>query len=120
MYVYASRLAEKEGYQALVTGESLGQVSTQTLGNLSALSRVASKYMPVPLVLRPLLGMDKEEIVGYARRIGTYELSAKVKEYCRIAREGPVATRADPLVLEEEWGRGTLVALLVPPSSRLA
>ena len=102
MYVYASRLAAKHGYQALVTGESVGQVSTQTLGNLYAISLVASKHMPVPLVLRPLAGMDKEEVVALARRIGTYELSARVKEYCRIASEGSVATRSDPKPLEEE------------------
>ncbi len=102
MYIHASRLAERMGYQAIVTGESLGQVSSQTLRNLSAIEKVSSRYMPVPLVLRPLVGMDKEEIVGYARLIGTYEASTQVREYCRLAAEGPVTTRADPRVLESE------------------
>ncbi len=105
MYIYASRFAEKRGYQALVTGESLGQVSTQTLGNLSALERVLARSLPVPLILRPLAGMDKEEIVQMARRIGTYEASARVREYCRIAQEGRVITRADPRTLEEELAK---------------
>jgi thiamine biosynthesis protein ThiI len=105
MYTYASSFAEKHGYQAIVTGESLGQVSTQTLGNLSALERVLARMLPIPLILRPLAGMDKEEIVQLARRIGTYEASTKVREYCRIAQEGRVVTRADPKVLEEELSK---------------
>jgi thiamine biosynthesis protein ThiI len=55
---------------ALITGESLGQVASQTIQNLRAVERVAT--MPV---LRPLIGLDKPEIIDTARRIGTYETS---------------------------------------------
>jgi len=53
-----------------VTGESLGQVASQTIENLAAVEAVAS--LPV---LRPLIGLDKQEIISIARRAGTYELS---------------------------------------------
>ena len=80
-YRAAEMIADEEGHLSLVTGESLGQVSSQTLSNLSA----ASAGIGLP-ILRPLIGMDKEEIIGKAREIGTAELSEKVVEYCAIAR----------------------------------
>ncbi|MEM2234699.1 MAG: tRNA uracil 4-sulfurtransferase ThiI [Desulfurococcaceae archaeon] len=82
MMKLASILAEKIGAKALVTGENLGQVASQTLDNLYVISN-ASK-LPV---LRPLVGFDKDEIVKLAKRIGTYDYSIEVKEYC------PVGTR---------------------------
>lgn len=66
----AERIGRKEGASALVTGESIGQVASQTLENLHAISEVT--ILPV---LRPLIGEDKEEIVQLARKIGTFELS---------------------------------------------
>lgn len=69
---------------ALVTGESLGQVSSQTLQALAAVE--SGINMPV---LRPLIGMDKDEIVELAQRVGTYELSAKLPEYCAIFSRRP-------------------------------
>lgn len=66
----AERLAQKRGIHALVTGESLGQVASQTLENMAAVEQVVT--MPV---LRPLIGMDKNEIMDIARRIGTYDIS---------------------------------------------
>ncbi|MBX6350273.1 MAG: tRNA 4-thiouridine(8) synthase ThiI [Clostridia bacterium] len=66
----ASRIAERVGAEALVTGESLGQVASQTLPSIAAIDEAAS--LPV---LRPLIGLDKSEIVALARRIGTYETS---------------------------------------------
>ena len=84
----ADRIAEREGFEALVTGEALGQVSTQTLGNLAVIDRAAQRP-----VLRPLAGDDKEEIVDLARRIGTYDLSARSREVCDLS-DGPVVTRA--------------------------
>ncbi|HXF56021.1 MAG TPA: tRNA uracil 4-sulfurtransferase ThiI [Actinomycetota bacterium] len=88
MYRAASRLAELLGAEAVVTGESLGQVSTQTLRNLAVCEEAAT----VP-VLRPLVGMDKEEIMATARAIGTFAASAAVQEHCSIAT-GPVETWA--------------------------
>jgi thiamine biosynthesis protein ThiI len=88
MYRAATLIARETRGEAIVTGESLGQVSTQTLSNLA----VAEEAAGVP-VLRPLIGMDKEEIIARARRIGTHDASARVREYCAIAT-GRVETAA--------------------------
>ncbi|MDX8402530.1 MAG: tRNA uracil 4-sulfurtransferase ThiI [Mariprofundaceae bacterium] len=73
----AGRLAARIGAQALVTGDSLGQVASQTIENIRAIYDAS----PLPL-LPPLIGMDKEEIIRLARRIGTYDIS--IEEYCDI------------------------------------
>jgi thiamine biosynthesis protein ThiI len=96
MYHTAVAVARERRAHAIVTGESLGQVSSQTLRNLRALDG----RLGLP-VFRPLLGMDKEEIIARARDIGTYELSATVQEYCDIDTEKP-STGADARVLAAE------------------
>ncbi len=73
----ATRVAEGEGALAIVTGESLGQVASQTLESLVVIEAVAG-----PPVLRPLIGLDKEEIIARARAIGTFELSTLPYEDC--------------------------------------
>jgi len=73
----AESLADKVGAAAIVTGESLGQVASQTLENLATIEAVTT--LPV---LRPLIGLDKEEIVNRARRIGTFEVSVLPYEDC--------------------------------------
>lgn len=73
----AERLAHRERARALVTGDSLGQVASQTLPNLAAVGAVAR----LPL-LRPLVGDDKIEILELARRIGTYDVSAEPFHDC--------------------------------------
>ncbi len=73
----AEALARRHGAKALVTGESLGQVASQTLDNLSVIDEAA--HGPV---LRPLVGMDKEEITNEARRIGTFEVSTLPDQDC--------------------------------------
>ena len=73
----AQEIARREGALALVTGESVGQVASQTLHNLYVINQVAE--MPV---LRPLIGMDKEEIIAQAERIGTLALSNLPGEDC--------------------------------------
>jgi thiamine biosynthesis protein ThiI len=88
MYRAGTVLAGRLGSEALVTGEALGQVSTQTLRNLT----VADEAAGVP-VLRPLVGMDKEEIIARARTIGTHDASERVQEHCAIAT-GRVQTAA--------------------------
>ena len=86
----AERLARRRNAGALVTGESLGQVSSQTLENIQVVGAVAA--MPI---LRPLIGMDKAEIVAQARRIGTYETSIIPDEDCCTLFSGRhPATRA--------------------------
>jgi len=77
MLKIAREIAKKENCQALVTGESLGQVSSQTLPNLAILQEKIS--FPV---LRPLIGMDKEEIIALAKKIDTYQISIKPHEDC--------------------------------------
>ncbi|MBB6729684.1 tRNA uracil 4-sulfurtransferase ThiI [Cohnella zeiphila] len=73
----AERLAEKSGALALVTGDSLGQVASQTLGSMNVIGRTVS--MPL---LRPLVMMDKQEIIEIAGRIGTFETSILPYEDC--------------------------------------
>ena len=73
----AQSIAERERAEALVTGESLGQVSSQTLSNIATIDQAAT--LPV---LRPLIGRDKEEIIEEARRLGTYETSIEPDQDC--------------------------------------
>jgi len=96
MYRAAERIADDlPETQALVNGESLGQVSTQTLDNLASLDRLVR----IP-VLRPLVGLDKLEIRRRAEAIGTYEASARSRELCDISQGAKVsvATRPDKLM----------------------
>ncbi|MDI6604523.1 MAG: tRNA uracil 4-sulfurtransferase ThiI [Thermoanaerobacteraceae bacterium] len=73
----AENIARKTGSMALVTGESLGQVASQTIESIYCTNAAAS--MPV---FRPLIGMDKSEIMGLAKKIGTYEISIRPYEDC--------------------------------------
>ncbi len=73
----AEKIAVVERAGALVTGESLGQVASQTLENIAAVDAVAT--MPV---LRPLIGDDKNDIIGIARKIGTFEASTRPHADC--------------------------------------
>jgi thiamine biosynthesis protein ThiI len=73
----AEAIARKEKAQALITGESLAQVASQTLENMAVIEQAAG--LPI---LRPLVGMDKQEIVDQARKIGTFETSALPDQDC--------------------------------------
>lgn len=97
MYRAAVSVADEIGADAIVTGESVGQVSSQTLTNLRAIEVVS----PIP-VLRPLVGLDKSEIIALADRIGTSALSARVKEYCAILQGKPVTSAKVGAVDREE------------------
>ena len=77
MFKMAERIAKRENCQSLVTGESLGQVSSQTLPNI----KIVEGVVKIP-VLRPLIGMDKEEIIKVAKKIGTFPISIKPQEDC--------------------------------------
>jgi thiamine biosynthesis protein ThiI len=86
----AEEIARKEGAQALVTGESLGQVSSQTIENIAAIEEAAT--LPI---LRPLVGMDKEEITEQAQQIGTYDISIiPDQDCCSMFAPRQVVTRA--------------------------
>jgi len=73
----AAGLARREGAPALVTGESLGQVASQTLESLAVIEAVSERP-----ILRPLIALDKEEIIERARAIGTYDISIQPYEDC--------------------------------------
>ena len=77
MFRVASEIAKISGAKAIATGESLGQVASQTLENMIATSN-ASKYM----VLRPLIGDDKLEIIERAQKIGTFDISSQEAADC--------------------------------------
>ena len=78
MYRIAERLAIKIGAQCLITGESLGQVASQTIEGITSSDSVVES-LPV---LRPLIGFDKEEIIERSKNIGTYETSVIPFEDC--------------------------------------
>jgi len=103
----AEAVAARFDATAIVTGEALGQVSSQTLQNLSVISDGAR--LPI---LRPLVGHNKNEIIAESRIVGTHDLSAKVGEYCAIVPSRPATSarladilaeeaKLDPAVLED-------------------
>jgi thiamine biosynthesis protein ThiI len=84
---------------ALVTGESLGQVASQTLENITVTSSVADR-----LILRPLIGSDKQEIIADACRIGTYDLSIQdASDCCTLFMPPQPETHATFDAMEEAW-----------------
>jgi len=94
----AALLALRLRRLGIVTGEAVGQVSSQTLQNLGVISQVSPE---VP-VLRPLLGFNKEEILAVARRAGLYDLAAAVGEYCDMVPQNPSTRARIPLILQDE------------------
>ena len=103
----AERIARTERAKAIVTGESVGQVASQTLENIAAVSTVAG--MPI---FRPLIGDDKEDIVRAAKRIGTYATSIEPHDDCctLFVPQRP-ATRADAARLDREEAKYDVAAL---------
>lgn len=99
MHRIAQELALRTGAGALVTGESLGQVASQTLENLTAIDQAVR----IP-VLRPLITFDKQETVDLARRIGTFEISTRpYPDCCTVfTPDHPVIKGKTEKVLEEE------------------
>ena len=98
MYRAAQILAEKLSVGTFVTGESLGQVSTQILSNLQILDKTTQLT-----VFRPLIGMDKKEIIQLAQHIGTAVLSEPIPEYCALSQgRQHIAARWSQLSSQEE------------------
>ncbi len=85
MWSVAAEVAEAEGCSFIATGESLGQVASQTLPNIQA-----ENEAPCLPMLRPLIGFDKLEIERIAKRIGTYGISTGPGSCCTIVPQGPV------------------------------
>jgi thiamine biosynthesis protein ThiI len=92
MFRIAQEIARKAHAQALVTGEVIGQVASQTLENMTTIGAVAT--LPV---FRPLIGMDKDEITVEAQRIGTYPISIiEDQDCCQLFTPKHPATKARP------------------------
>lgn len=84
MFRVSERIAEKENADAILTGESLGQVASQTLRNI----KVEEEAVNLPII-RPLIGLDKVEIIDTAKKIGTYDISISPGLCCTIAPNKP-------------------------------
>jgi tRNA uracil 4-sulfurtransferase len=102
MLAHAAGIAQQVGASALVTGDSLGQVASQTLSNLEVISHGISKP-----ILRPLIGLDKTEIMDLARRIGTYDITAGA-----ATEPDGASTRGCPFLPARPLTQATLEKLL--------
>jgi len=80
----AAKIAKRGKIESLVTGEALGQVSSQTLTNLNVIDRVTDT-----LILRPLVAYDKQDIIDIARKIGTEDFAKTIPEYCGVISKRP-------------------------------
>ena len=93
----ANRIADEMSIRALVTGESIAQVSSQTLPNLTVIDSISDS-----LIIRPLIVTDKQDIIDTARTIGTETFSANVPEYCGVISVKPTTNARKHRVEEEE------------------
>lgn len=93
----AGMVADKFGIQALVTGEAIGQVSSQTLTNLRHIDGVTDA-----LILRPLINWDKEDIINLARDIGTEDFAKTMPEYCGVISKKPTVKAVKAKLEAEE------------------
>jgi thiamine biosynthesis protein ThiI len=104
----AEKLARRWRARALVTGEVVGQVASQTLENLTTIG--GSTTMEI---LRPLIGMDKDEIVAAAQRLGTFPISIiPDQDCCQLFTPRHPATRAGPAAIEEAEARLPVVEMV--------
>ena len=94
---YAEKIAEKEGAEAIIMGDSLGQVASQTLQNISTIEQAVK----IP-ILRPLIGLDKEDVVKISKEIGTYDLSILPSNGCNAVPDKPSTMAKLETILDEE------------------
>jgi len=85
MIMASEKIADEMGIDALVTGESIAQVSSQTLRNLALIDQVSQK-----LIIRPLATVDKPEIIKMATKIGTKHFAENMPEYCGVISKNPI------------------------------
>ena len=113
----AEEFCKRENAKAIVTGESLGQVASQTLDNLY----IINSAVRVP-IFKPLVGLDKREIEDIARNIGTYHLTAHKVEGCKAVPRTPATTSKLERIegLEENLGLIPLCAKAAEGISRTA
>ena len=94
---YAEKICKKYSYDAIVMGDSLGQVASQTLQNINIVSEAVS----IP-ILRPLIGFDKQEIVDISKKIGTFEYSILRSTGCTAVPNKPsTAAKIEKIKAEE-------------------
>ncbi len=94
----AQQLAQSSHIPALVTGEAIAQVSSQTMTNLAVIDQVSSM-----LVIRPLATTDKEDIIATAREIGTEAFARTMPEYCGVISDRPTTVaKIDKILIEED------------------
>lgn len=93
----ASQIASRMNIEAIVTGEALGQVSSQTLTNLHVIDKASSC-----LVLRPLITHDKEQIVNLTRQIGTLQIAQSMPEFCGVISKSPTVKAVESKILATE------------------
>jgi thiamine biosynthesis protein ThiI len=93
----ADKVAQDLGLTTIVTGESIGQVSSQTLTNLAVIEQASTS-----LILRPLITLDKQDIILQARAIGTEEFAANMPEYCGVISNKPTTRAKLDKVLQTE------------------
>lgn len=93
----ADKVADRMKLNAIVTGESVAQVSSQTLPNLRLIDESSNH-----LVLRPLITMDKPDIINIAREIGTFEFASAMPEYCGVISDKPTTHARRERVEQEE------------------
>ncbi|TVP88071.1 MAG: tRNA 4-thiouridine(8) synthase ThiI [Pseudomonadaceae bacterium] len=93
----ADRVAHQLGYQALVTGEAIAQVASQTLPNLAVIDRAVER-----LVLRPLITTSKQAIITQARHIGVETMCSSIPEYCGVISVSPAIYTTHTRVAEVE------------------
>lgn len=94
---YAEKIAEKEHASAIIMGDSLGQVASQTLQNIKTIEQAVE----IP-ILRPLIGFDKEDVVKIAKDIGTYDISILPSNGCSAVPNKPSTQAKIKKILEEE------------------
>lgn len=105
----AAALAGEIGAQALITGDSLGQVASQTIENITTVDAALDGMQ----VLRPLIGMDKQEIINLALEIGTYEISIRrYQDCCVLFEPRSPATRANPGIADHAENEVDIDALV--------
>lgn len=93
----AESIAVKEAADGIITGESIGQVASQTLHNLCILDQTVEKR-----IIRPLIGLNKIDIINFAKQIGTYDLSISPNLECKIVPKKPATSaKLDDVIYEE-------------------
>ena len=108
MFRIAERVAKKKGAKCLITGESLGQVASQTMEGITSSNAVVT--LPV---LRPLIGFDKEEIIVRAKKIGTYDTSVlPYEDCCTVFLPEFPAIKPKLSFIEEEEGKLDVAGLV--------